>query len=372
MNCDKIEEHLTDFMEDDIDPALREKVKNHLESCSLCSRKLEDYITIDKLLDEEIRLQPSPLTLSRLSRIAREKVKKDRTPLWRRWSYSPVLVPLLGSALALLVWVSYPKKDTDYSRVDTVYSRNAIAKKAPLPEGRGLFESGEGTLDDLESKTERLLSRGSSSDSPEAFIGEKESANEVAQSTAEPPVSARATGKKSSTLDIIKSDKPLAESRDDLTLSSVKQEAREESFGRAEGLSTERQSEHEQPAFRKNDDKNREAGSVSFRDSAYDKRLNLALRQQSTGNCDASIQTNIDLITTTPPPRDEVKERAYLSLAECYEQRGDWENALFNYQILQWVSPNRASLVNDKIETLRKQIKLIKSKQHHPPSLPSK
>ncbi len=371
MDCNKIEEHLIDFMEDEIDPALREKVKNHLESCSLCSGKLEDYITIDKLVDQEIRLQPSPMILSNLSRIARERVKKDRTPLWRRWYYSPVLVPLLGSALALLVWVSYPKKDTDYSRVDTGYARNAIAKKAPLPEGRALFESSEGTLDDLESKTERLLSRGSSSDSPEAYIGEKESAKGVAQSAAEPPVYPSA-GKKSSTLDVIESEKPLAESWQDLTRSSIRQEAEEESFKRAEGLVTERQSEHEQPAFRKNDEENREAGSDSFRDSADDKRLDLALRQQSTGNCDASIQTNIDLITTTPPPRDEVRERAYLSLAECYEQKEDWENALFNYQILQWVSPNRASLANDKIETLRNQIKLIRSKQYHPPSQPSK
>lgn len=372
MDCVKIEELLVDFIQNEIDPDLRERVKDHLKSCLLCSGKFEDYTKIDKLLDEELTPQPSPLILSRLSRIAREGVKGDRAPFWRWWSYSPIFIPVLGSALALLIWISYPKKDTDRYRVDTVYSDDAIAKKAPLPEGQVLFEPRQNALEDLGSKPESHSSRDPSSGPLETYVLGKAVEKEVAERAARLPASEPATGKKSATLDIIQSDKPLAESRENLIRSTTKQEAREESFGRAEGLASEKQLAHEEPAVLNNDEKNREAESYSFRASAYGERLNLALRQQSAGNCDASIETNIDLIATTPPPPDEIKEKAYLSLAECYEQRGDWENALVNYQILQRVSPNQASLADDKIESLRKQIKLIKSRQSHPSDQESK
>src|ERR671925_445930 len=107
MNCERFEELLIDFMEEEIDPSEREEVKNHLECCPYCSKRLEDYMKIKRVFNEETLPQPSAQVLSRLSKIARDEVERDKTPFWKKWFYSPILIPLLSSALALFVWFSY-------------------------------------------------------------------------------------------------------------------------------------------------------------------------------------------------------------------------------------------------------------------------
>jgi len=372
MNCDKFEELLIDFIEHETEISQRELVKKHLESCQNCSDKFKDYIKINRLFNEEIKPQPSPQVLNRLSKIARDDVERDRTSFWKRWSYSPILVPVLSSALALFIWINYGKKDIDYSHIETNYSRDAMAKKAPLPKEQALLDSGEKIIGDIESKSGSLSPADPLMASPEAHLSGRRAQTGVTEETANLPASEPATEEESDIDEIKEADKPLQKVEEGLAQSTIESEAKDDSFGRTTGMNSEERLEQAKLADRKDNEKDKGAELFSFRESAYNEQLILALKQQGTGNCEASIKTNNELLNNAPPPPIQIKEKVYLSLAECYEQKGEWENALFNYQALQQVSPNQTALANSKIETLRQQINLIKARQSQPLNLPSK
>lgn len=372
MSCDKFEELLINFIENEIEIPQGELVKKHLESCQQCSSKFNDYIKINRLFNEETPSQPSFQVLSRLSRLAREDVERDRTSFWKRWSYSPILVPVLSSALALFIWINYGKKDIDYSHIETNYSRDAMAKKAPLPKEQALLDSGEKMIRDIESKSGSLSPDDPLMASPEAYVSGRRAQTGVTQETANLPESEPAAEKELDIDEIKEADKPSKKVEESLAQSNIEREAKDDSFGRTTGMITEERFEQAELAVRKDDEKNKGADAYSLRENTYNELLIVALKQQSTGNCEASIKTNNELLNNTPPPPIQIKEKVYLSLAECYEQKGEWENALFSYQALQQVSPNQTTLANSKIETLRQQINLIKARESQPPNLPSK
>src|SRR3990172_6995532 len=117
---------------------------------------------------------------------------------------------------------------------------------------------------------------------------------------------------------------------------------------------------------REDKERSKEAKLYAYRESAYNEQLNLALKQQNEGNCEASIKTNEELLKISPPPPDSVKEKAYLSLAGCYEQKGDFENAIINYNNLQVVATVQTTFARYKIEALRQKITFLKAKELKP------
>src|SRR3989337_1335446 len=154
MNCERFEELLIDFM-DEIEPSEREMVKKHLMTCSHCSEKFQE---IRRRFDKESLPQPSPQVLATISKRARQEVAKDRSPFWKRWFYSPILVPVLSSALALSVWIYYGQKNIDYSPGETIYSRDAMAKKVPVAQQPDVPLSGNKVREEIESEKHAILS----------------------------------------------------------------------------------------------------------------------------------------------------------------------------------------------------------------------
>jgi len=59
MTCEKAESHLSAYLDDMLDPQLRQEVAAHVESCAHCAEVLADYRRVDALLASTIRVSPS-------------------------------------------------------------------------------------------------------------------------------------------------------------------------------------------------------------------------------------------------------------------------------------------------------------------------
>ena len=390
MNCERFEELLIDFMDNEIEPSEREMVKKHLMTCSHCSEKLEEFQEIRRRFNKESLPQPSPQVLATISKRARQEVAKEKTPFWKRWFYSPILVPVLSSALAVFVWIYYGQKNIEYSPGETMYSREAMAKKVPMPPESNLPGVGEKNLDKIESEKHTVLSkpleRRSNVPGTEGKILEGIESKAGSVLSSKPySISSQASGKRETIQEESSSPleaAPVQEQVAEKDLKETGKTSEDVPSARLEAKSmnepatitpakTEQESlgEMEKPVeqeTREDKEKSKEAKLYAYRESLYNEQLNLALKQQNEGNCEASIKTNEELLKISPPPPDSVKEKAYLSLAGCYEQKGDLENAISNYNNLQQAAPSQTAFAKDRIEALRQKIIQLKARELGP------
>ena len=70
--------------------------------------------------------EPSRDVMARLSKAARDDVARERRPFWKRLPLSPILIPALTTAVALMVWFYYGQGGGGY--MDTM-SRDVMARK---------------------------------------------------------------------------------------------------------------------------------------------------------------------------------------------------------------------------------------------------
>ena len=113
MNCDKCRELLIDYLEGLLGSQEVGALEEHLKGCPDCSLELEHYREIKMAAQEEALPEVSSEVLSSLSEAARKKVRADKHPFWKKWSYSPILVPTLSAAIALSVWFYYGQDGID-------------------------------------------------------------------------------------------------------------------------------------------------------------------------------------------------------------------------------------------------------------------
>jgi Tol biopolymer transport system component/anti-sigma factor RsiW len=66
MNCERAEEHLSAYLDDMLDPQLREEVRAHLDRCAHCREVLADYRRFDALLGMTPRIEPPAALRDRL------------------------------------------------------------------------------------------------------------------------------------------------------------------------------------------------------------------------------------------------------------------------------------------------------------------
>ncbi len=392
MNCERFEGLLVDFMMVEIDPYEKDLVNQHLIACPDCSKRLEEYLKIQRVFNEETIPQASPHVLAMLSKRARQEIAKDNPPFWKRWFYSPVFVPVLSTALAISLWIYYGEKDINYSPDEAIYSRDTAAKRVPLAQEQNPPVSENSVLDKIESENPIVLPKqlegGSRLQGSGGKILEDIKSKPGSVSSGKPSsVSSKASGKKGGVREesvvFLATVAPLEElvnekdtekadkATEDLATANLKAESLNVPapipLTKTEGESLERGVLAEGQLGKSGGEENRGdmkevngAELFLYQEISYDQLLNLALKQQKDGNCEASIRTNKSLLKSSPPPSDLIKGKAYLSLAECYEKKGDLENAILNYQNLEEVSRKQANLVKDKIEALREKMSYLK------------
>jgi hypothetical protein len=365
MSCEKFEELLIDFIEGVIEPSDIELVKKHLATCQNCCKKMDEFKEVRKVFNGDTHPEPSPEVLARLSRIAREELEKDNVPFWRKWFYSPILVPVLSTGLALGIWISYGQKDVRYGPDDAIYSTKVMAKKVPMAQEPNSRAVREEAVPNLESNQGPSLSEEPVS-APYLASGKKSRIEE--ETTARSGEPARA--KEMIARRDIKEDDEYSRHRDEVSdkleakaneepASVPRIEAEEEAFevgSLSKGISGETEEQRSQEVKQKSNIPT----SYSYTKTAYKDKLDLGLKQQKEGNCEASIKTNEELVNVTPPPTDPIMGKAYLSLGECYEQLGEWDKAVISYKNLQKISPEQTAFALDKIEYIKRQTRILK------------
>lgn len=312
MNCERCSELLIEYMDGGLGPEERAAVAGHLSVCEECAREFEEYAEIRRVVTEESPLSaPSADVMARLSKAARDSVAREKRPFWKRWPYSPILIPVLSSAIAIMVWFYYGHGGVDV--MDTA-SRDVLASKMKEPangyetRGQAMPESRREYPAVAESSP--ALGEGGASDegiaAAPAAPPEEETSSLIDQSPVNQADSARA-----------KKALPGTEMK------------------KAEQAQTLSQA----------------ASSDAGKD--YAGLLRLALRQQTEGDCDASIRTNEILLQSSPEPPGDVQAQSYRSLAECYEKQGKLDLAVMNYTQLGRVSPGDSGFVNSRIMRIR-------------------
>jgi tetratricopeptide (TPR) repeat protein len=365
MNCEKFQELLIDFVEGEIQASDIQSVESHLAACQICSKKMDEFKEIRKVSNVETHAEPSAELLARLSRMAREEIEKDDVPFWRKWFYTPIMVPLISTGLALFIWISYGQKDVGYGPGEETYSTKVMAKKMPMAEEPNYPGVREKALPNPESNQGPLLSdepvSGSYLDSGKksrieegktAKSGEPSPAREMIarRDVKEVDEYSRQRGEASDKLEVKAIEKPA---------SAPKVEAEDEVF-EAGSLSKGGSSETREQRFQEVNQESNGPTLDTHTEAIYKDKLDLGLMQQKEGNCEASVKTNEELLKLTPPPTDTVKGKAYLSLGECYEEMGEWEKAVSNYKNLEKISPERTAFAIEKIESIRRQERILK------------
>ena len=132
MKCEKVEELLIDYLQGEMEPSENKLVEAHLQSCQNCSAKFSEFKEIRGAFQSEILPEPSRKVLETLTIKAKQDLNKEKISFWKKWFYSPVLIPTLTTALALMIWIDY--KDGNQPQFDDnaeIYSREVMAEKIP-------------------------------------------------------------------------------------------------------------------------------------------------------------------------------------------------------------------------------------------------
>lgn len=318
MDCEKCSSLLIDYIEGVLDPAEESAFKEHMESCPKCALELEHYSEIQAAARMEDAPEPSEEVLSKISEAARKSVSKSKTPFWKKWSYSPILVPTISAAIALSVWFYYGQ--TGFQDVDTVTREVGAAKMSPV----------ENQAASMSDPTEEQEMEGI-----EAFQ-DKEATLQTAVT------------------DEMK--KPPADSR----IQPASPERKEKMGNVSSGAKLEKRdvTEEDKVTFRSGD---APGGAESLDETEgglkavhpvlpdYKSQLELAQRQQLEGDCGASIRTNEALISASPSAPADIQAASYKSLAECYENTGNLRRAAASYESLAELDPSQSELVDQKL-----------------------
>ena len=330
MNCEKCSELLLEYMDGELSPGDMALIKSHVEGCPECLREYEDYAEIRRTASEHaVAPDLSPGTVSALSRAAKESVSKGRKPFWKRFAFSPFLVPAISSAIALSVWFYYGNTGTHVS-VDVPSSTTVMAKKSePVSEG-----SGAENMKAAAPAPNRERALAQDNELRSQSYGEAGAMTERKAAAPAPPPA------------------PMAESDEASPAESARMSTPEEmqimkapsGAGRGEMPVLEDSPESETAALYSAD---------ALGES--DEPLQTALRQQKAGDCASSIRTLEGLLASQPEPPPGVQAVSYRSLAECYEEKGDVDKAVNSYEQLGRLSPAEAPYADARIAELKKQ-----------------
>lgn len=329
MNCEKCSELLIEYIDGDLSPGETAFVRSHIEACPECLGEYEDYTEIRRAVTETAAVpELSPETVTALARAAKKSVSKDRKPFWKRIAFSPFLVPALSSAIALSVWFYYGNTGTHLTS-EGPSSSTVMAKKAePVFEGSGAENMRAAAP---AAKRERV--RTPDTELRAQSYGDADAMTERKAAAPAPPPAPMAARDDASPAESARMSAPQQMQKMEAPAGG----AGEEASALADPSESERTGMY----------------SASAAAGEYDSLLRTALSQQESGDCASSIKTNEALLSSRPEPPLSVQAVSYKSLAECYEQKGEVEKAVYNYRQLEMISPAEAPYANTRISELK-------------------
>ncbi|NIP38791.1 MAG: hypothetical protein GWO07_08615 [Candidatus Dadabacteria bacterium] len=138
MKCERVEELLIDYLHGEIESEEKGLVESHLQGCNDCSEKFAEFKEIQSAFQSEILPEPSQDVLQSLTIKARRDLQNEKVSFWRKWFYSPILIPTLTTAIALMVWINVGGNNTsEFGDEPEYYSREVMAEKIPQKEIAG-------------------------------------------------------------------------------------------------------------------------------------------------------------------------------------------------------------------------------------------
>jgi hypothetical protein len=329
MNCEKCSELLIEYIDGSLSPGETAFVRSHIEACPECLREYEDYTEIRRAVAETAAVpELSPETVTALARAAKKSISKDRKPFWKKIAFSPFLVPALSSAIALSVWFYYGNTGTHIPSGSSS-STTVMAKKVePVFDG-----SGSESVQAAAPAVKRERARTPDTELRSQSYGDADAMTEQKAAAPAPPPAPMAAREDAAPAESGRMSAP----RKMRNMEAPAGGAREEASALADSSDSEQTGMY----------------SASSAVGEYDAVLQTALRQQESGDCASSIKTNEALLKSRPEPPVSVQAVSYKSLAECYEQKGEVEKAVYNYRQLEMISPAEAPYANTRISELK-------------------
>jgi len=106
MNCREFDEHMVDFLFGEIQPETRRQVRLHLEGCTKCANRLDEYRAVIDIVSKNEE-EPSPLVGQRIMAMARERRESRWAGFWRSLLLRPATAIPAFVAVCAVGAVSY-------------------------------------------------------------------------------------------------------------------------------------------------------------------------------------------------------------------------------------------------------------------------
>lgn len=329
-------------MHNELSSELKDKVREHISGCSKCSKEFGEYAEIRMAAQVEALPEVSSEVLTNLSKAAGSDVKKVRTPFWKKWSYSPILVPTLTTAIALSVWFYYGDEAVNLSSLE----QEEIALKTQADTVSPDSENGDSFADEsIESESAFVVAQESDPIPPEVKSKTLEQPlpleyEQVPASPSEPEIS-HGLGLEEDAKELAEAELYESQDEEQITQSKVKASS-------------------EQP-MSSNNQKQEELGLA--KSSMQREQYGAPSQKKIEDDCEASIRTNEAIINSSDPVSQPVQKKSYKTLAQCYEQKGDYDKAISNYIRLEQVAPEESYFVNSRIQEIRNRMRLEQNQQ---------
>jgi len=139
MKCKEGEKFISRHLDGVLTLDEKKKLENHLESCSSCQAKREEYQSLLETLRKEEFPETKPYFWERLQPKLKEKEKYLPLTLWKRWTIRAIpvsLVIVLLLTASLLIFL--PEKKVELSQTEVLLLRELN----PLQEANTLLEEG--------------------------------------------------------------------------------------------------------------------------------------------------------------------------------------------------------------------------------------
>jgi len=141
MKCNRAETLISKSLDGFLTGEEKDALEEHLNGCSACQKKREEYAFIAETLRREDFPEVSPYFWERLQPRLKESKKDAFWPAWKQWSLRAVPVSIIAVVtLALGFALFLPQTGDELSQTGDLLLRNT----PPLPETVTLLEAESG------------------------------------------------------------------------------------------------------------------------------------------------------------------------------------------------------------------------------------